>query len=178
MKNKLIRQITTTAMLTAVAVILGYFAFPIFPPVAFLEYDLCDVMVLIASFIFGPIYGACSSFIVAFFQAVLLDKSGIFGFIMNIVSTLSFVVPAALFYAKRRTKKGAVTSLLLGVVTMNITMIAFNLVVTPFFMHTTVSVVLKLLPFIIGFNVIKSVVNSVITYLLYKHIGKIIKKFN
>lgn len=178
MKNKTIRKITTTAMLTAVAIILGYFAFPIFPAVAFLEYDLCDVAVLITSFIFGPVYAACSSFIVAFFQAVLLDKSGAFGFIMNIISTLSLVLPASLIYLKHKTKKGAIISLLCGILAMNVTMVAFNLIVTPYFMHTTVTVVLKLLPFIAAFNLIKSVVNSLITYLVYKHIGKLIKKFN
>lgn len=173
-----LKKITTTAMLTAVAVILGYFAFPIFPAVSFLEYDLCDVVIMITSFIFGPILGICSSLIVALYQAFLLDKSGIFGFIMNIVSTVSFILPASITYLKNKTRKGAIISLAVGFISLNVVMFAFNCIVTPYFMHTTLSIVMKLMPFIMGFNSIKGILNAVITYFLYKHISKLIKKFN
>lgn len=165
-------------MLTAVAVILGYFAFPIFPQVPFLEYDLCDVLVLIASFTFGPIYGIMSSFTVAVVQAFLLDKSGVYGFIMNIISTTALVLPAALVYMKHKTRKGAVISLITGTVTMVAVMTAFNYIITPFFMGLTVSAMHSFMPFIIAFNLVKAVVNSIITFIVYKHIGKLIKKFS
>ncbi len=178
MKTKTLKKLTTAAMLTALSVILGVFAFPIFPNVAFLEYDICDVIVLIVSFAFGPVYGILSSVTVAVFQAFMLDKSGIFGFLMNIISTVSFVLPAALVYLKNKTKKGAAFALSCGVVVMTIIMILFNYLVTPHFMGVPVSVVHSLMPYIAGFNVVKAVANSIITFFVYKHIGKIIKKFN
>jgi riboflavin transporter FmnP len=178
MKNKTITRLTTTAMLTAVAVILGYFAFPIFLNVAFLEYDACDVMVLITSFSFGPLYGVMSSVAVAIFQAFLLDKSGIFGFLMNIVSTTALTLPAAIIYLKHKTKKGAATALAVGSAVTLVVMVAFNYLVTPHFMGAPIAVVHSLMPFIAGFNAIKAVINSIITFFVYKHIGKIIKKFN
>lgn len=177
MKSSILKKVTTTAMLTAVALILGYFSFPIFPAVAFLEYDLCDVVILITSFLFGPLYGVASSLIVAFFQAILLDKSGIFGLLMNVVSTVSFILPSAIIYYKNKTKKRAVISLVVGAVFMNVVMVIFNLFVTPKFMGVPVAVVIDLLIFIVLFNVIKSAVNSVVTFFLYKHIGKLIKRF-
>ncbi len=178
MKNKTVKKITVTAMLTAIAIILGYFAFPIFPQVPFLEYDLCDVAVLIASFIFGPVYGVCSSFAVAIFQAFLLDKSGIFGFVMNIISTTAFVLPASLIYLSKKTKKTAALALTVGIAVMSVVMVVFNYFVTPLFMGVDRSVILTLMPFIIAFNLVKSIVNSVITFLIYKHIGNIIRKYN
>ena len=178
MKNKTLKKLTSTAMLAAIAVILGYFAFPIFPQVPFLEYDLCDVAVLITSFSFGPVYGVCSSFVVAVFQAFFLDKSGIYGFIMNIISTTALILPAAIIYVKNKTKKNAVIGLAVGSVVMTAVMICFNYLVTPHFMGVPVSVIHSLMPFIALFNFIKSAVNCVITFFIYKHIGKIIKKFN
>ena len=127
MNNSMLKKVTTTAMLTAIALILGYFSFPIFPSVAFLEYDLCDVVILITSFLFGPLFGVASSLIVAFFQAILLDKSGLFGLLMNVVSTVSFILPSAIIYYKNKTKKRAVISLVVGSVFMNIIMVIFNI---------------------------------------------------
>lgn len=178
MKNKALKKLTTTAMLSAIALILGYFAFPIFPQVPFLEYDLCDVAVLIASFSFGPVYALCSSFIVATFQAFFLDKSGIYGFVMNIISTSALVLPAAIIYVKSKTKKTAVIGLSVGVLFMTAVMVAFNYLVTPHFMGVDVTVIHTLMPFIALFNLIKATANSIITFLVYKHIGKLIKKFN
>ena len=178
MKNNALKKLTTTAMLTAIAVILGCFAVPIFPNVAFLEYDVCDVFVLIVSFSFGPLYGLMSSLTVAVFQGFLLDKSGVFGFLMNVVSTTALVLPASIIYSKYKTKLNAALSLLSGTIVMIIVMVAFNYLITPHFMGVPVSVVHSLMPFIAGFNAIKALLNSSITFLIYKHIGNIIKKIN
>ena len=178
MKNFTVKKLSTAAMLTAFAVILGYFAFPIFPNVPFLEYDICDVFVLITSFSLGPVYGVLSSIVVAIVQAFLLDKSGAFGFLMNIISTTAISLPAALVYVKYKTKKGAALSLLIGSLIMVAVMIAFNYLVTPHFMGVNIKIVHSLMPFIAGFNVIKATANSFITFFVYKHIAKIIKKFN
>lgn len=165
-------------MLTAVAVILGFFAFPIFAQVPFLEYDVCDVIILITSFSLGPVYGVCSSLVVALIQGFLLDKSGLFGFIMNVLSTVSLILPASLIYSKMKTKKGAVISLAVGSLTMIAVMTLFNYIITPIYMGLPSGAINSVIPFILLFNVIKSLANSVITFLLYKHIGKIIKKFS
>lgn len=178
MKNKTLRKLTTTAMLAAVSVILGYFAFPIFPQVPFLEYDLCDVAILIASLSFGPVYGVCSSLVTAVFQAFVLGKNNVYGFIMNVISTTAFVLPAAIIYFKNKTKKTAVIGLAAGTVIMTAVMVCFNYLITPHFMGVSVSVIHTLMPFIALFNFIKSTANSLITFFIYKHIGKIIKKIN
>lgn len=178
MNNKPIKKLTTSAMLTAVAVILGFFSFPIFGQVAFLEYDLCDVVILITSFSLGPVYGVCSSVVVALIQGFLLDKSGIFGFIMNIFSTVSFILPASLIYLKMKTKKGAVISLGVGSVAVIIVMTLFNYIITPVYMGLPDGAINAYIPFILLFNFVKAAANSVITFFLYKHIGKVIKKFS
>ena len=45
-------------MLVAIAIVLVYFIhFPIFPAVAFLEYDPADIPILMGTFAFGPVAG-------------------------------------------------------------------------------------------------------------------------
>ncbi len=176
MNKQTLKKITTVGMLTAVTVILGYFAFPIFPQVPFLEYDLCDVAVLITSFSFGPIYAVASSLVVAIVQAFLLDKSGLFGFIMNVISTCSLILPASILYFRRKTKKSAIIALVVGCVTMSAVMVGFNYIVTPYFMGMPVSAIGSVMPFIVLFNLIKATVNSIITFFIYKHINRLIKK--
>ena len=49
------RKLTTMSVMTALSVILvAMIHFPIFPAVAFLEYDPADVAILICGFAFGP----------------------------------------------------------------------------------------------------------------------------
>ena len=185
MNKVVIRKMTFTAMLTAVGLILGMLSFPIFPQVPFLEYDLCDVSVLIVSFMFGPLYALASSLTVSVFQAFILSKAGAFGFLMNVVSTTALALPASIIYngfGKNnivKSKKRAVMSLMVGWAVMNVTMVVFNLVITPAFTGMPVGAVIKnFLIFIVLFNLIKSSLNSTITFFVYKHISKIIKKFN
>ena len=175
MSKSLLKKITVTAMLSAVALILGFFSFSIFPQVKHLTYDLCDVVILIISFMFGPIFGAASSLIVSAVQCILPNGSNLYGFVMNIASTLSLVIPASIIYINIKSKKGAIIGLYSGVATMILMMIVLNIYVTPAFMHVKVDDVIDLLPFIIAFNVVKALLNSVITIFVYKRISKILK---
>jgi len=59
---------------------------------------------------------------------------------------------------------------------MTVVMGVANLIVTPIFMGTTVDVVKALMPYILGFNLIKAGINSVVTFLLYKRISKFLHK--
>lgn len=178
MSKTLLRKITLTATLSAVALILSFFSFSIFPQVKHLTYDLCDVVILIISFMFGPFFGAASSLIVSAVQCVLPNGSNLYGFIMNIASTFSLVIPASIIYINMKSKKGAVIGLYSGVVTMILMMVILNIYITPLFMHVNVEVVIGLLPFIIAFNVVKSVLNSIITIFVYKRISNIFKNEN
>lgn len=179
MNKSILKKMTITAMLSAIALVLSFFSHWIFPQVQHLTYDLCDVVILIISFIVGPVYGIASSLIVSLLQAILPNGSGVYGFIMNIASTCSLIIPAAFIYKKNKTKKSAVIGLSVGVATMTLMMIALNIIITPAFIpYATFEVVMGMMPFIIAFNLVKGILNAVITFLIYKHISKIIRKFN
>ena len=59
---------------------------------------------------------------------------------------------------------------------MSVVMVWANLLITPMFMGVSKDVVWKLMPFIIGFNVIKAGINGAVTFLLYKRIAMFLRK--
>lgn len=63
-----------------------------------------------------------------------------------------------------------------GTVAMAITMVGANLVITPMFMGVPRDVVWDLMPFIVGFNVVKAGINGAVTFLLYKRIAGFLRK--
>ena len=78
-------------------------------------------------------------------------------------------------YKKHRTRKGAVVGLLFGALAMTITMVIWNLIFTPLFMGTPIeAVIAMLIPVIIPFNLIKTGVNALITFIVYKSVSKVL----
>lgn len=171
------RKLTTMAILTALSVcFVALIHFPIFPAVAFLEYDPADIPILICSFAFGPAAGFIVTVIAAFIQGFTVSaQSGIYGIIMHIIATGAYVLASGLFYRKHKTKKMAAVAILIGTAAMVVCMFFANLVITPYFMMgavngATVSAVLSLMPFILLFNLIKAGVNGAVTFFLYKRV--------
>lgn len=128
------RYMAVVAMFTAVAFVAVLLA-KVIPNVAgFLSYEPKDAVIVIASFIFGPMTGVIISLLVSFIEMISISTTGIYGFLMNVVSTCAFVVPAAWLYKKDHSQKGAVLGLGLGVVLMAIVMVVWNYIITPFYM--------------------------------------------
>ncbi len=114
------RKLTTMAILTALSVcFVALIHFPIFPAVAFLEYDPADIPILICGFAFGPAAGFIVTLIAAFIQGFTVSaQSGIYGIIMHIVATGAYVLSSSLFYRKHKTKKMAAVAIGIGTLTM------------------------------------------------------------
>lgn len=171
------RKLTTMAILTALSVcFVALIHFPIFPAVAFMEYDPADIPILICGFAFGPVAGLVVTLIASFIQGFTVSaQSGIYGIIMHVIATGAYVLASSLFYKKHKTKKLAAVSIVIGTLTMVLCMFFANLVITPYFMmgavnSATVSAVLSLMPFILLFNLIKAGVNGAITFFIYKRV--------
>jgi len=171
-------KIAKISMLVAISVALVYLVhFPIFPPVPFLEYDPADIPIFIGTFAFGPLAGLLLAVITAVIQGITVSAaSGPYGIIMHILATGSFVVVAGLIYKGHKSRRRAVIALAAGVLTWTSVMVIANLIVTPLFLGVPVSAVKGLMPYIVGFNLIKSGVNSVITFFLYKRISGFLHK--
>lgn len=169
------RQMTILAVLSALAFLSTTFAR--IPMVLFLKYDPKDVIILIAGFIFGPLSALMMSVLVSLVEMVTISDTGIIGFVMNVLSTCAFVVPATYLYHKHKTLHHAAIGLTLGVLLMTGIMILWNYLLTPLFMGIPRSEVVKLLlPAILPFNLIKGSINAALSMLLYKPVVRSLRK--
>lgn len=173
-----VKLIAKMGMMAAIACVLGLFRFPILPMVPFLTYDFADIPIIISAFAFGPVAGLLITVVVSFIQAFLLGGDQLYGFIMHILASGSFVIVASLIYKGHKTKKMAIVSLIVATLVMIVVMGAANYFVTPYYYGGAAmkEMVVKLMPFILLFNLIKGVANSLITLLVYKRISPFLHK--
>lgn len=170
-------RLTKMAMLAAISLALILLVRIPFPPAPFLVYDPADVPIIISAFAFGPLSGLAITIVVSFVQAAFLSPDGIIGFFMHVVATGSFVLVAGLLYKHHKTKKMALLALVLGTITMTATMIGWNLLITPYFLKMPVQAVIgMILPILLPFNLLKAGVNSIIIFLIYKPIARLLHK--
>jgi riboflavin transporter FmnP len=174
-----VRMLATMGIFVAISVVLVLLIhFPIIPTAAFLEYDPADIPILIIAFAYGPVAGLAVTLVAALVQGLTVSAgSGPYGIIMHIISTGSLVLAAGIVYRFKHTKKGAAVALIIAVLVSAAVMVPANLIITPMFMGVPVAVVGgMLLPAIIPFNLIKSGANALITFFVYKHISRLIKR--
>ena len=162
-------HVALVAMFTAVSFVAVLLA-KVIPNVAgFLSYDPKDAVITVASFILGPITGVLITLMVSFIEMVSISSTGIYGFLMNAISTCAFVIPAACFYKRNRSQKSALTGLVLSVVVMAIVMVAWNYIITPFYMGVPREQVAGMLATVfLPFNLVKGGINAALTMLIYK----------
>lgn len=174
------RTLVCTAMLCAVAYAVMYASKTIFAPMAvagFLKFDLKDVIIAIGGFLFGPLNVLLTSTVVSFIEMITVSTTGPWGLLMNIISTCSFLCPAAYFYKKNRTFQSAVLGLVIGGVFMTATMMLWNYLVTPIYQGVPRPAVAKmLLPVFLPFNLTKGLMNGALTMLLYKPVVVALRK--
>jgi riboflavin transporter len=171
-------RLVKLGMLAGLSIILVYVIhFPIFPSAAFLEYDMADVPILIAAFLYGPWWGLMLTAIVSVLQWLLVSPQGMWvGAVMHFCATGAYVIAAGLLYRRFRTMKGAIVGMAIGAVLQTAMMVPMNLLFTVHFFGYPREAVIALLPTaIIPFNAIKTVVNSILTFFLYKRIEKLLK---
>ena len=174
-----IDRMVKLGMLTALSIILVYaIHFPIFPAASYLEYDMADVPILIGTFLYGPWWGLALTAVVSLLQWLLVSPQSLWvGAVMHFFATGSYVVAAGLIYSKNRTRTAAIFGMALGAILQTLMMIPMNLIFTVHFFGVPKETVIALLPTaIIPFNAIKTVANSVLTFLLYKRVAKLFEK--
>ena len=125
-------KIAKMAMLVAVSIVLVMIIhFPIFPAVAFLEYDPADIPILIGTFAFGPVAGITLTIVTSLIQGLTVSSvSGLYGIIMHILATSALVLVAGTIYRRNKTKKSAVMDLMPFILLFNIVKAGINSVVT------------------------------------------------
>ena len=195
MRSEKTRTMVEIAMLSAIAVVLMLFEFPlpfIAPP--FYELDFSEVPVLIGAFALGPWAGVIIEAIKILLNLVINGTITAFvGEIGNFIIGVAFVLPAALIYKHKKSKKTAMIGLATGGIIMivascfiNVFILlpaygkAFGMPVSAFVdmaaaIHSSINSMAGFaLLCVAPFNLLKVVLVSVITMLLYKHISPIL----
>lgn len=171
------KTLTGMAMLSALSIVslaIGIqFPFPFTP--SFMLYDVADVFIFLATFMYGPLQGLTVTVIVSGIQAFLMGGSSWAGFVMHVLATGSFCVVSGYIYRRKHDLKGAIIALISGCLTWMVVIIPANLLTHPLFNGTPVEAVIAMIPAILLFNVIKAVGNSVITLVIYKRMHKLFR---
>lgn len=178
MNRSKIKKLATMGILIAISVILIVAPrFP-FPAAPFLEFEASDVPILIGGFIYGPVAGILLAIITSIIQALTVSSgSGWIGGLMHIFAASTLVGVASVIYFRKKTLTRAIIGLICGTLAMTAVMIPMNLIFYPLFMGTPVSEVLKLIvPVLLPFNLIKAGINSIIVLMVYKSVGKLLRK--
>ena len=171
------RKLVTLAMLSALAYVVMLVGRLPITPVAFLEYDPKDIIIVIGGFLFGPLSSALMSIVVSLVEMVTVSDTGVIGLVMNILSTCSFACVAAAIYKHRPTLKNAVIGLLCGLAAMTGIMLLWNYFITPLYMGVTRQEVAgMLLPIFLPFNVLKGGLNMAVAMLIYTPVVGALRK--
>jgi riboflavin transporter FmnP len=186
------KNMTKISILSVIAFILMQLEFPIpiFP--SFLQIDLSDLPALVGGFALGPVVGILIVLFKNLMHLIQTSTSGV-GELANFLVGIALVVPASLIYSKNKTKKNAIIGLFIGTIAMGIMGgLANYYILLPFYanvlkfpidaiveMGNIVNsniVDLNSLIFyaIIPFNLLKGVMLSVITMLIYKRISSLL----
>ena len=176
-------------VLTAISVVLTFFKTPLPLIPTFLELNLSSVPALIGGFAFGPFAGVL---IVLATQLIhmMISHTAFVGELADFIMTGSLTLVASLIYANKKTRKRAIIGLALGILAMTIAASFVNyFILLPFYsqaympMDKIIEICSAVNPLIVDkftyilygaipFNIIKGVLLSVVTFILYKHISR------
>lgn len=189
------RYIACVAILSAIAFIAMLLDFPI-PQIipTFVKMDFSEVPALIASFALGPIAGVLVCLIKNLLHLFMTTTSGV-GELCNFLLGAVLSLTAGFIYKYKKSRSGALIAAVAGSVIMAIISFPINAFISyPFYynflpkevilgMYQTLlpsvdSIEKSLLIFNTPFNVLKGILTSAITFLIYKPLSPIIKGFN
>ena len=195
-------KLAKMALMVAVSVLCSFVHFPILPAAPFLEFEVSDIPILIAGFVFGPIRGLVIGVVSILLRALILSPpSGAYGLLMHVIAIGVFVLVSSGVYHKWQSTKlkeftlilgysvvekralldiplVGLLSLIIGGLCMTLAMIPANIIVTPLFMLANVeSVYAMIVPIFIPFNLLKMAINTVVVFLLYKRLSPFLHKW-
>ena len=190
-----VKKIAFIGLMGAVSAVLMLFRFPIpFTP-PFLSFDLSGLMEMLGGFMFGPMAAACIIVVKILLQLVMQGSFSLgTGELQNLILSCSYVLPALIIYHRNKTKKMAITGMAVSTIFVSVMAVFTNLyLIIPFYVklfgmsmddiitmcrtvnpamkNVTTMAVFGLLPF----NLIKYGVTSLVTFIVYKRLSRVIK---
>ena len=188
------RRIAYIAIFGAIGGVLMLLEVPLFFAPSFYKLDLSELPVLLCSFYLGPTAGVICELVKVILKLLLKGTSTAFvGDFANFVVGCALVLPASVIYHINKTKKSAVAGMITGTLVMTVFGSLFNAVyLLPKFaqlfgmpMEVIIGMGTKVNPAInsvstlvlfavVPFNLLKGVIVSVLTFLLYKRLGPVL----
>ncbi|MBO5364651.1 MAG: ECF transporter S component [Clostridia bacterium] len=187
------RMLVSCAVGAAISFVLMLldFSLPIAP--AFIKLDLSDLPALILAFSFGPFAGLLTELVKNLLHLLVTTTAGV-GELSNFLLGCAFVVPAGLIYQRKKTRKMALLAMLAGTVCYSLVGIFSNyFIMFPFYtkvsgipMEAIIGMCQKVLPFVDNqwkvillsvtpFNILKGLLVSLVTFLIYKRISPLLR---
>lgn len=191
-----VNKLVIMAMLSAIAVVLMYFDFPLgFIAPAFYKMDFSEVPVLIGSFLLGPCAGVIIEAVKVLLHMCLKGTTTAFvGDFANFILGCAYVVPASVIYHMHKTKKTAMIALVVG----SLTLIVSGTLLNAFYLlpkyselygmpiesfismgnaiNSSINDIFSFVALVVApFNLIKSVVDGIVTWILYKYLSRHLK---
>ncbi len=183
------RQLSTVAILAAIAAVLFLIEIPV---VLFYKLDLSSLPVLLGAFAMGPVPGTLILLVKALLGLLHTTSQGV-GELADFIMGFAMMLPASLIYRRNKTRKGAIIGLAVGTVVATVVAVLTNLyIMIPFYgaaygmpVEAIVGMGQKVVPAVnsVGrfvllitapFNILKWVVISVVTALIYKPLSPIL----
>ena len=187
------KYVAKIGILTAVATVIMLFDFPLaFVAPTFYKLDLSESVILIGGFALGPLAAALIELLKNLLNLLLNGTTtGGVGELGHFLIGCAFTVPAAYIYKMKKDRGGAVVAMLVGTASHVVIGGAINYFLlvpayTQVYAHGDMSIIIgagtaifpwvkDLFTFVLSctvpFNLIKSVVCSVICYILYKRVS-------
>ena len=191
-KKMALSTLTKIALLAAVAGVLMLFEAPLWFAPSFYKLDLSELAVMVGALSMGPAAGAMIELIKILLKFVLNGTiTGGVGEFANFLIGCSFVVPAAWIYRRQRNIKGMLLGMAAGIVCMVLLGSVINyFILLPvyatvfgqpleFFIQMGNALnpaIVDLKTFILfavaPFNLLKGIIISALTFLLYRKLGR------
>ena len=192
--SKKLHTIVKIAILTALAAIIMLFEIPLpFAP-SFYKLDLSEIVILMGGFAMGPVAAVVMELLKNLLNILLNGTSTAYiGEFANFVTSCALVLPASIIYKYRKTLNGAIIALIAGTLSLTIvgSLLSFFLLIPAFseFYHLPIDDIINmgsavnplvtdlktLVMFAVApFNIVKGVVCSVVSLLLYKRLSRIL----
>lgn len=167
------KELVTMALMCAISVILSFIEFPLIPGISWLKYDPSCVPAMITGFAYGPGAGVVVGIVSVLIHTLIMGDW--VGGLMNVFIVLAMVLPSAVAYTRNRTFKSALAGLGVSVVVCIVVAIVSNLLIDPFYLGVPFEAVTALVvPALLPFNIVKSMLNSALTLVVYKSISNLI----
>lgn len=185
-----------TAIFSAMAGVLMFIEIPLFFAPSFYEIDLSEIPIMICTFYLGPVAGVVAELLKIIVKLAFKGTTTAFvGDFANFVVGCSFVFPASCIYHLKKSKKSALWGMVAGTAVMTVFGSLFNAVyLLPAFsklfglpldaiiamggeVNSAINSVSTLVLFaVVPFNLLKGIIITVVTMLLYKRVSPLLHK--